>query len=70
MIVNVDVTPGVNKKLLPKYKGPYVVQAVLENDRDVVTDIEGFQIRQIPYKGIVAPSRMRLWCETQDSELC
>jgi len=38
MISNTDVTPGVNKKLIPKYKGPYVVKAVLDHDRYVVAD--------------------------------
>lgn len=29
MIKNVFTTPGVNQKLIPKYKGPYVVDSVL-----------------------------------------
>lgn len=41
MIRNVDVTPGVNKKHIPKYKGPYKIEATLSNDR-YVRDIQGF----------------------------
>ncbi|XP_011687110.1 PREDICTED: uncharacterized protein LOC105449550 [Wasmannia auropunctata] len=56
-IRNIDTTVGINKKLIPKFKGPYVVKKVL--DRYVVTDVDGFQLVQRPYTGVVAPDRMR-----------
>lgn len=58
-IRNVEATPGVNKKLLPKFKGPYVIKTVLDCDRYVITDVEGFQLTQRPYTGVVAPDQMR-----------
>jgi len=61
MIVNTDTTAGVNKKLIPKYKGPYIVHKVLDADRYVVTDVPGFQITQIPYQGIISADRMKAW---------
>jgi len=61
MIANVDTTVGINKKLIPKYKGPYVVKKVLDADCYVVTDIPDFQVTQIPYQGIVSPDRMKAW---------
>jgi len=59
MIRNFDVTPGMNKKLVPKFKGPYAVKRVLDNDRYVVADIEGNQITQRPFEGILGPDQMR-----------
>lgn len=44
MIRNIDNTPGINRKLIPKFKGPYMIKKVLDNDRYIVTDIEGFQL--------------------------
>ena len=61
MIVNNDFSAGTNKKLIPKYRGPYIIKAILDNDRYVVGDIEGFQVTQIPFEGVMAPSRMKPW---------
>lgn len=59
MIRNIDNTPGINKKLIPKYKGPYVIKTVLDHDRYIVSDIDGFQISQIPYTGTISVDQMR-----------
>lgn len=36
------------------------------NDRYEVTDIEGFQVTQLPYNGIVDSSRLKKWLEHKD----
>lgn len=61
MITNVDVTVGHNKKLIPKFRGPYVVRKVLNHDRYVIGDIDGFQVTQRPFETIVGPDRMKMW---------
>lgn len=68
MLENNDVTPGVNKKLIPNYRGPYVVNKILGNDRYVISDIEGFQMTQRPFKGIYDASRIRPWFYCQEVE--
>jgi len=64
MIKNTDVRGGLNKKLIPKFKGPYVIYKVLPNDRFIVKDIEGFQHTQIPYEGVMSSDNMRHWIRT------
>jgi len=61
LINNYDVTPGINKKLIPKFKGPYIIKKKLPNDRFVVTDIPGFQQNQRLYEGVISISNMRMW---------
>lgn len=68
MIRNVITTPGVNQKLLPKYKEPYIVNKVLDLDRYLVSDIEGFQLNQKPFSGIIAPDRMKPWIKPINNE--
>lgn len=65
MIRNVDTTIGTNKKFIPKYKGPYRIHRVLPNDRYVIRDIEGCQLTQLPYDGVVESSRIRKWLEAR-----
>lgn len=67
LINNYDVTSGVNKKLIPKFKGPYVIKKVLPNDRFVVSDISGFQQTQRPYEGIHSAGNMKMWQSQLDS---
>lgn len=61
VIKNFDTTPNVNKKLIPKFKGPYVVKKVLSNDRYIVIDPPDFQVTQIPYEGTIDAGHMKLW---------
>lgn len=59
MIRNIDTSTDSNKKLIPKYKGPYIVKEVLNSDRYVITDIEGFQVTQLPYNSTVATDQIK-----------
>jgi hypothetical protein len=61
IIKNIDTTPGVNKKLIPKFKGPYVVKKVLDFDRYVVSDVDGFQVTRLPYTGTVSSDQIKYW---------
>lgn len=59
MVHNDDTTPGVNKKLMPKFRGPYRIASVLPNDRYRVVDVENWQITQRPYEGTHGPAQLR-----------
>lgn len=61
VILNVDTTPGVNKKFIPKYKGPYVVHKGRGHDRYVIRDVENCQLTKLPYDEVVEANRMRRW---------
>lgn len=61
MIKNVVTEPGINRKLLAHYKGPYEMKKVLDRDRYVIGEIEGFQLTNKKYTGIYGPDRMKLW---------
>ncbi|KAI8116839.1 hypothetical protein CVS40_11165 [Lucilia cuprina] len=58
---NFSSNTGQNKKLLEKYKGPYIIKKKLPHDRYVITDIEPHQITQKPYNSVVESRRLRLW---------
>ena len=63
MVSNVKTTVGVNKKLIQKFKGPYVVTKIFPNDRYMVEDIQGFQLTQMSYRSTLEPSRLQLWLD-------
>lgn len=69
-MTNVDVTVGTNKKLIPRFRGPYVVYKVLDNDRYAIKDIPNCQLTQKPYDNVLEAARLRAWvkdmCGTAD----
>ncbi|XP_050503542.1 uncharacterized protein LOC126882612 [Diabrotica virgifera virgifera] len=64
MTPNIDVTRGVNKKLLPKFKGPYIIKKILPNDRYLISNVEGFQVTQKPFEGVFDADHLRLWMKS------
>lgn len=63
VIKNVDTSVGHNKKLIPKFRGPYVIHKKLPNDRYVIRDIDGVRITQMPYDGILDAAKLKLWVD-------
>lgn len=61
MFRNTDTTSNVNKKLIPKFKGPYIIKNVLPNDRYVLGDVDGFQLTQIPFSTVADPANLKPW---------
>ena len=59
VIKNVITTAGINKKLLPKFKGPYEIVEVLDNDRYLINDIPYMQITRLPYRGVRSAANMK-----------
>lgn len=52
---------GERNKLKPKFRGPYEVKKVLDRNRYVVGDIDGYQVSGRRFEGIFDPSNMRLY---------
>lgn len=67
VIRNTDTTPCINKKLIPKFKGPLIIKRVLDHDRYIVGDIEGFQLTQRAFETTVGPDQMKLWSTNEQS---
>jgi len=59
LIRNLDSTPGVSKKLIPQFKGPYKVTKCMRNNRYVIADMEGCQNTRKPYIGVWEAHNMR-----------
>lgn len=58
-----DTVVGTNKKLVPKYRGPYVIIKKLGNDRYVVEDVDNYRVTQQPYHGVLDSSRIKRWVD-------
>lgn len=68
-VPNIDVTDGVNKKLLPKFKGPYIVRKVLPNDRYLISDLDDFQLTQRPSIGVFDAAHLKLWSDNEPKDV-
>lgn len=60
VIRHINTSVG-NKKFEQRYRGPYIIDKILSNDRYVVRDIEGSQITQIPYNNVIEAKNLKLW---------
>lgn len=61
MIRDTTVKPGENRKFKAKYKGPYMVDKVLNKNRYVVKDIPDFPMSNRPYNSNLSTDRMKPW---------
>lgn len=59
--IKTNKVAGENNKLKAKYKGPYVIKKVLDNNRYVVTDLEGYQVSGTRFEGTFDPLNLRLY---------
>nr|XP_022904744.1 probable E3 ubiquitin-protein ligase bre1 isoform X1 [Onthophagus taurus] len=54
---------GQPRKMMPLYKGPYLVNEVLGNDRYHLVDVPGAQRTQRKFNSIFAADLMKPWCQ-------
>ncbi|XP_024887720.1 uncharacterized protein LOC112464769 [Temnothorax curvispinosus] len=59
--------PGINQKLLPKYKGPYQIRAILNKNRFVVTDIPGYNLTSKPMNTILSSDKIKPWIKINET---
>lgn len=57
---------GINKKLTPKFKGPYRIKAVLNKKRYVVEDVPGYNVSQKPFNTILSNDKLKPWIRVGD----
>lgn len=54
---------GTSQKLLPKWRGPFRIAAILGNDRYEVREIPGMMRSQTPYLGVAGIDNMKPWIQ-------
>jgi len=67
VVKNFDSTVGAPRKLITKYKGPYEIAKVLDNDRYCIKDVDGFQLTQKPFDVIWAAHNIKPWLREKNS---
>jgi len=61
MIRNTRSVPGEGSKIKPHYKGPYIIDKVLGNNRYVVCDIPGFNVTSRPLNTVLSSDQIKKW---------
>lgn len=62
LVENIAPATGDSRKLEPKFKGPYVIQKVLDKDRYIVADIDDAPRTQRPFQSIFTSEKLKPWC--------
>uniref|UniRef100_A0AAG5DS95 RNA-directed DNA polymerase n=1 Tax=Anopheles atroparvus TaxID=41427 RepID=A0AAG5DS95_ANOAO len=66
LVVKDQFPQGGNRKLEPKYKGPWIVTKVLDNDRYQIESIPETEGRR--YASVYSADRMKKWCTLEELE--
>lgn len=66
MIRNFENTPGISKKIIPQYRGPYEISKILKNNRYIISDPPGVQNTQRPYNGTWNVDNIRSWINSNN----
>lgn len=61
LVRDVQTKIGENRKLKPNYRGPYLIDKVLNKNRYVVKDIPGFNLTSKTYNTVLSPDRLKPW---------
>lgn len=69
LIKNVVTEPGINHKLLPKYKGPFLVTQILPGDRYVIENIPASPMSRQGFKSVYAAFNMKHYDHEQSESI-